>query len=237
VRCSKAGQLQWSIKEVITGLFKKICNWLSTAAVVIAVLLAVLLAGARLLGLQVYTVLSGSMEPNYHVGSIIYVQDVDPADLKVGDVISFMLSENTVATHRIIEVLPDENDPNVIRFRTKGDNNDIPDTNPVHCNNVLGKVVGTIPLLGYVSDYIQHPPGTYVVLAIAAILVLVVFLPDIFTGARALKTDAEPQQEQPQSVIDNEQLKAELEALKQKIQQQNQPTEQMKEGNENEENV
>ena len=103
-------------------MLKKICNWLSTAAVVIAVLLAVLLAGARLLGLQVYTVLSGSMEPNYHVGSIIYVKDVGPATLQKGDAISFMISENTVATHRIIEVIPDENDPNVVRFRTKGDN-------------------------------------------------------------------------------------------------------------------
>ena len=226
-----------AIKEVKTDLLKKVCNWLSTVAVVLAVLLAVLLAGARLLGLQVYTVLSGSMEPNYHVGSIIYVKDVDPATLQEGDAISFMISENTVATHRIIEVLPDENDPKVIRFRTKGDNNDIPDTNPVHCNNVLGKVVGTIPFLGYVSDFIQNPPGTYITLALAAIMVLAVFVPDIVGSVKALKTETEPLPEQLPSVIDNEKLKAELEALKQKIQQQNQPTEQKKEGNENEESV
>lgn len=177
------------------------------------------------------------MEPNYHVGSIIYVKDVDPADLQVGDAISFMISENTVATHRIIEVIPDVNDPKVNRFRTKGDNNDIADTNPVHCNNVLGKVVGTIPFLGYVSDFIQNPPGTYYAIGAIAILVLIVFVPDIVNSARALKTEAEPQPEQLQSVIDNEQLKAELEALKQKIQQQNKPTEQRKEGIENEENV
>lgn len=209
-------------------MIKKIWNGVTTALVVVVVALALLLAGARLFGLQVYTVLSGSMEPNYHVGSIIYVKDVEPDTLQVGDAISFMISESTVATHRIIEILPDEEDPNVIRFRTKGDNNDIPDTNPVHCNNVLGKVVGTVPLLGYVSNFVQNPPGTYITIGAVAILVLAVFLPDIFTSARELKKEDEPEQ----LAIDNEQLKAELEALKQKLQQ-----EPKKEGNENEENV
>lgn len=162
------------------------------------------------------------------MGSVIYVKEVEPDTLKVGDAISFMISENTVATHRIIEVIPDKNDANVIRFRTKGDNNDIADTNPVHCNNVLGKVVGTIPLLGYLSDYVQNPPGTYIALGAAMILVLAVFLPDIFKNARALKT----QEKTEQPDLDNEKLKAELEALKQQLQQ-----ELKKEGIDYEENV
>lgn len=196
-------------------LIKKIWSGISTAVVALVVILALLLAGARLVGLQVYTVLSGSMEPNYHVGSVIYVREVEPSTLQVGDAISFLISENTVATHRIIEVLPDEKDPDVIRFRTKGDNNDIADTNPVHCNNVLGKVVGTIPLLGYLSDFVQHPLGTYITLYAMAILILAVFLPDIITNARVLKAEAEP----PPVNADNEKLKAELEALKQQLQQ------------------
>ena len=211
-------------------MLKKIGSGLSTAVVIVAVSMALLLAGARVLGLQVYTVLSGSMEPNYHVGSIIYVKEVDPATLQVGDAISFMISDNTVATHRIVEVLPDENNPSVIRFRTKGDNNDIEDTNPVHCNNVLGKVVGTIPLLGNVSDFVQNPPGTYITLGAAAILVLAVFLPDIIWGIRDLKDETKPEPEQ--TAMDNEQIKAELEALKEKIRQK-----QMKEGTDCEENV
>ena len=205
---------------------------MTTIILVIVVILALLLAGARLVGLQVYTVLSGSMEPTYHVGSIIYVKEVDPATLKVGDPISFLISEKTVATHRIIEVLPDESDPNVIRFRTKGDNNDIEDTNPVHSNNVLGKVVGTIPLLGYVSNFVQNPPGTYIALAAMAILILAVFVPDIIGNARKLQAEEEEKQKQEESSVDTEKLKAELEALKQQIQQKIE-----KEGQENEENV
>lgn len=199
--------------------------------VILVVILAALLAGARLIGLQVFTVLSGSMEPTYHVGAIIYVKEVDPATLQVGDAITFMLSENTVATHRIIEVIPDENDPNVLRFRTKGDNNDIEDTNPVHCNNVLGKVVGTIPLLGYVSNFVQNPPGTYITMGAMMVIVMAVFLPDIIGGSKALlaeEEEAKPEQTQ----IDNEKLKAELEALKFKIEEK-----QKKEGNEHEEDL
>ena len=184
-------------------MLKKIWNVLSTALVIFVVILALLLAGARILGLQVYTVLSGSMEPNYHVGSVIYVKKVDPATLRVGDAISFMISDNTVATHRIIEVLPDETDPETIRFRTKGDNNDIADTNLVHCNNVLGKVVGTIPLLGYVSNFVQNPPGTYIALGAAMLLILPVFLVDIFRNARALREETEPDREKIMAELEN----------------------------------
>lgn len=193
---------------------KKIWNGVSMTFVVIMVLIAALLAGARLVGLQVYTVISGSMEPNYHLGSIIYVQKVEPKTLQEGDVITFMLSENTIATHRIIEVIPDESDPTVVRFRTKGDANQIEDSNPVHCKNVLGKVVGTIPYLGYVSDFVQHPPGTYIALGGAAILILAVFLPDILMPQK--KED--PKVPEGEAADDNEKLKAEIESLKVKMQ-------------------
>ena len=56
---------------------KKIWNWFTTVLVTAAVLLAVALVGIRIVGFQVFTVLSGSMEPTYHVGSLIYVWDVD----------------------------------------------------------------------------------------------------------------------------------------------------------------
>lgn len=185
------------------------------AIVIVMVLVAVLLAGARLVGLQVYTVISGSMEPNYHLGSIIYVQKIEPTELKERDVITFMLSENTVATHRIIEIVPDENDPTVLRFRTKGDANQIEDSNLVHHKNVLGKVVGTIPYLGYVSDFVQHPPGTYITLGAAAIMILAVFLPDILMPEKKKETE----ELEAGTSDENEKLKAEIESLKAKMQE------------------
>lgn len=159
---------------------KKVWNGFTTVLVGVVVILAILLVGARLVGLQVFTVLSGSMEPTYHVGSIIYVKDVDPFALEEDDVITFMLDEDTVATHRIVEVIPDENDTSVVRFRTKGDSNEAVDGSLVHYKNVIGSPVFTIPKLGYVANYIQNPPGTYIAISAGAILLLLVFLPDLF---------------------------------------------------------
>lgn len=160
---------------------KRILSAVSTVLVAVVVLFAVLLVGVRLIGLQVFTVLSGSMEPAYRTGSLIYVKKVDAADIKVGDVITFMLDADTVATHRVIEVIPDEEDPEVIRFRTKGDANDSPDGSAVHCKNVIGEPVMCIPFLGYVANYIQNPPGMYIAIAVGALLLLLVFLPDVFS--------------------------------------------------------
>jgi signal peptidase len=158
---------------------KKIWDLLTTALVIVAVVFALLLVGARVAGYKVYAVLSGSMEPTYHTGALIYVKTVDTSEIKEGQVITFMLSEDTIATHRVIEVIQDENEPGTVRFRTKGDANNAPDGSLVHYKNVIGTPVFTIPYLGYVASYIQHPPGTYYAIAAVAIIILMAFLPDL----------------------------------------------------------
>jgi signal peptidase len=162
-------------------VIKRIWNVISGVLVGIVVLLVVALVGVRLVGLQPFVVLSGSMEPTYHVGSLIYVKSVDYKQLQAGDPITYLLNENTVVTHRITEVLVDEEDPNTLRYFTKGDANDIADGTSVHYKNIIGKPVFSIPYLGYVSNYIQNPPGMYVAIAAGAILIMLVFLPDIFS--------------------------------------------------------
>ena len=175
----------------MTRTFKKIWKCITSVLVALVVIIALLLVGARLFGLQVFTVLSGSMEPAYHVGSLIYVKDVDPFELESGDVITFMLDENTVATHRIVEVVPDEEDDSVVRFRTKGDANENADGSLVHYKNVIGSPVFTIPQLGYVASFIQNPPGMYYAIALGAVLLAMVFLPDLFGDDKKKKKDAD----------------------------------------------
>lgn len=172
----KRGIYQNSMSKTV----KKIWKGVTTVLVTLVVILALLLVGARVIGLKIFTVLSGSMEPTYHVGSLIYVKSVDYRELKAGDAITFMLDENTVATHRIVEVVPDEEDSAVLRYRTKGDANEVEDGSLVHYKNVIGTPVCTIPYLGYVASYIQNPPGTYIAISGGAILLLLVFLPDLF---------------------------------------------------------
>lgn len=161
---------------------KSIWNWVSWILVGVVVLLAIALVGVRLIGLRPYVVLSGSMEPIYHVGSLIYVKEVDPFELESGDVITFMMDEDTVVTHRIVEVIPDEDDATVVRFGTKGDSNESADGSLVHYKNVLGTPVLTVPGLGYVSNFIQKPPGLYIAFAVVALVFFGAYLPDVLTS-------------------------------------------------------
>ena len=159
---------------------KRVWNIVSGIFIAIMVVLVVMLVGVRLIGYQPYCVLSGSMEPTYRTGSLIYVKKADPQDIKVGDPITFVLDENlTVATHRVIEI--DEADRH---FYTKGDANEYPDASPVHFNNLIGRPAFTIPYMGYVANYIQNPPGRYIAIAAAAVILLLIFIPDLFDDSK-----------------------------------------------------
>ena len=170
---------------------KKLWNGLTTVLVALVVLLAILLVGVRLVGLTPYVVLSGSMEPTYHTGSLIYVKKVDPFTIEAGTPITFMMDEDTIATHRVVGVVPDEEDSTVIRFRTKGDANDAEDGTLVHYKNVIGTPVFSIPYLGYVSDYITNPPGMYIGFTVLGIIILMLFAPDLLRAADKADKKAE----------------------------------------------
>lgn len=154
---------------------KKVWDIVTTVLVVLVVIFAIFLMGSRLIGLQVFNVVSGSMEPNYSVGDLIYVKTVDPESVQVGDPITFVLNEDlVVATHRVTAI-----DSENRQFTTKGDANKTDDAAPVHFNNLIGVPVFAIPLLGYVSEFIQHPPGMYIAIAFGVLLLAAVFLPDL----------------------------------------------------------
>ena len=164
---------------------KKIWNFVTTLLVALVVVLAILLVGVRVVGLNPYVVLSGSMEPTYSVGDLLYVKSVDPDSVKIGDPITFVLNEDlVVATHRVVAI-----DAESRHFTTKGDANKTEDANPVHFNNLVGVPVFAIPLLGYVSAYIQSPPGMYVAIALGVVLLAAVFLPDLLTKKKEDKQE------------------------------------------------
>ena len=194
-------------------VLKKVWNIVSTALVLLMVLCAVFLMGSRLIGYQCYNVISPSMEPEYSVGDLLYVKKVDVNTVQVGDPITFILNEDlVVATHRVVEI-----DAENQRFYTKGDANEIADSEPVHFNNVIGVPQFSIPKLGYVSDFVQNPPGMYITIGVGIILILAVFLPDMI--GKKKKEDEDKEVAAVQTEIDtaaeeNEKLKAELAQLR-----------------------
>lgn len=187
--------------------FRRIWSVITTIVVILIVFLAIALVGVRVFGLTPYTVLSGSMEPTYHVGSLIYVKEVEPSEVEVGDPITFVVNEDLlVATHRVVEIdvqtsrqqtIVDENgeamvdaegnpiyeevplDEPAYYFTTKGDANDAVDGSQVYYKNLLGVPVFTIPYLGYLSSWIQTKKGMIISINVALILLLLTFLPDL----------------------------------------------------------
>lgn len=188
--------------------FKKVWSVTTWLLVGIVVLTAIFLMGSRLVGYRVFNIVSGSMAPAYNVGDLIYVKEVDPATLKVGDVITLVVNEElVVATHRVVRI-----DGEKQRFYTKGDANETEDSSPVHFNNVIGIPQFAVPGLGYVSDFIQKPPGMYITIVAVALLVLLTFAPDLVKKKTAPVEDTVVQEE-------NARLKAELETLKAQLEQ------------------
>lgn len=154
----------------------------SALAVLIILLFTITLVALRIFGFQLFTITSGSMEPNLPVGSLIYSRPTDPNTLKEGDIITFMNDETTIVTHRISEVVTETNSTGeqVLKFRTKGDANSNVDGKLVHYKNVIGTPVVVMPFLGYLSYYIQHPPGIYVTLIIGTFLISLIIIPSVF---------------------------------------------------------
>ena len=79
----------------MSNKIKALLKIISNVIVTLALLLVVLLIGFRLIGFQMYTVLSGSMEPTHKVGSVVYVRKVKEEKLKKDDVITYHLDKKT----------------------------------------------------------------------------------------------------------------------------------------------
>ena len=110
-------------------------------------------------GIGAAVVLSGSMEPALSVGDLLVVAEQD--EYSVDDVVVYQDSGMTI-THRIISIAEDE----VI---TRGDANNTDDS-PIKPEQVRGKVVFSVPFVGYAVNIIQTPIGTLCILALAVFL-------------------------------------------------------------------
>lgn len=119
---------------------------IAVGSLILATLMLIGIAAAvapRVVGMQSYAIISGSMEPAYPVGTLVYTEPADGAALKSGDVAAFWRDEDVIV-HRVRE--NDEAEGSLV---TKGDANAEDDLHPVPYQNVLGKVVFSVPLVGY----------------------------------------------------------------------------------------
>ena len=144
--------------------------------------LAVLILGILTLPLsgnfKLFAVLSGSMEPALKRGSIVFVRSA--SSYKPGDVVTFKpAGQALVFTHRILRK---QTGAAGVFFVTKGDANSVPEAKPISQKEIIGRVVFSLPLLGYVGVWAKTKAGFASFLALAGILAIG---PGLFKKCRA----------------------------------------------------
>lgn len=119
-------------------------------------------------GYQMYVVLSGSMSPAFDTGSLVFVKPTEPTEIVEGDIITFSSSGDAtrLTTHRVVGL----NWDNGLSFITRGDANNVNDPSPVPSENLVGRVTGSVPYIGYLFGFAQTRQG----------LILLIFIPGLF---------------------------------------------------------
>ena len=104
----------------------------------------------EIIGYRTYTVLSGSMEPEFYPGDMVITKHKNKTDINLNDIVTFRDKDGVIITHRIIEETPKG-------YITKGDNNNVEDADIITENNIIGEVKFRIPKVGYVMDFLSKP--------------------------------------------------------------------------------
>ncbi len=162
----------------------KLLNALAALLMLALLAAALLLTAPKLLGYQIYSVLTSSMTPALPVGCAVYVKECDPAALLPGDVVTYSLGTGSAVTetHRVVS-----NDPASGKLTTKGDANAGADNYPVLYSQVLGVAAFSIPCLGAVAMALQSPGGVAVCIVIFALAFLLWALADKFKKRESFK--------------------------------------------------
>ena len=95
---------------------------------------------------------SGSMSPDLEVGDVVMLTDTSPEAIKIGDIIEYRTEDSSVI-HRVVDIY-DEGGQRL--FITKGDANNSPDSDPVVPSQITGKVVLTLPEVGWLVIQIKN---------------------------------------------------------------------------------
>ena len=145
------------------------CSALGTVLLTVLILACIPLTLPKAFGFQIYTVISGSMEPAIPTGSW------SMSGMKNQTRSSKMMSLLFTATMQTARSSPpcSIQQPGDGQFITKGDANEEKDMNPIPYNNYIGKVKLSVPVVGGIA---QAATGTAGKIAAASMIGLAVIL-------------------------------------------------------------
>lgn len=166
----RVGVVRWVLR-VLTWTVILGCAAVVTAAVLVP----------RLSGATPYTILTGSMRPDFPPGTLVVIRPVAPEDVRVGMVVTYQLrsGEAAVVTHRVVQV--GTNLEGETRFQTQGDANPVPDEAWVRPEQVRGQLWYAVPHLGRFNTLMSGHERQLLVYGAAG--ALVVYAGAMFAGA------------------------------------------------------
>ena len=125
--------------------------------------------GIGLFGYRAYIITSDSMEPTIHNGDVIITKECKEEDLQTGDVITFEQNQEVI-THRIQQIEEDQTTKEKT-YITKGDNNNIEDSENIKYSAIIGKCILTIPYLGKIILVLENK----LIILIIILIILILF--------------------------------------------------------------
>ena len=126
----------------------------------------------NLFGFRQYIVATGSMEPKYKVGDLVFIRKTPEEKIKIGDIINYISENGTdTITHRVTDIIKKDGQT---YYQTKGDNNNSEDPELVKYRQVNGKLVFKISKLGTIITNLLTGTG----IAILFVFILLSYLRD-----------------------------------------------------------
>lgn len=117
-------------------------------------------------GIRVFTIITGSMIPEYEVGDMIIAVETNPEQINVGDNVVYkgLVDDfnGKIVTHKVISKEKVGND---YEFVTKGVNNSLEDPK-IKDEQIIGKVVYKTFILSFISKLINNPAAFFFVVFI-----------------------------------------------------------------------
>lgn len=144
---------------------------------------------SRIGGFRMYIVLSGSMEPLLHTGSMVFVNPVAAETVLENDIITFISPDDRdkLITHRVVSINRDEQ----MSFVTRGDANDVNDSMSVPAADIIGKVSFDIPYIGYLMSFARTKAGLLFLIIIPALFIIILEMRKLFQYAVLLDREKE----------------------------------------------
>lgn len=145
-------------------------------------------------GYSYFTVLTTSMQSEIPKGSLIITKHMDSSIINIGDDITYLRSDGSTVTHRVVEIYDNYENSGARGFQTKGIDNPEADENIVYAANVVGVVIFSVDNLGLVFSFIAN--NLWLVFAIFGILLILSFSLKVFFDTKK-EEKAKTSQKQP----------------------------------------